>query len=172
MEEIPKRTVGWREWAGLPRLGVDTIKAKLDTGARTSALHAFDVEPLRVDDEDWVRFAVHPMQRSDARETICQAKIHGRRWVTNPGGRRQRRIIIETTVRIGDEEWPIELGLTDRDEMGFRLLLGRGALSGRLVVDAAVSHRAGRRANKKSKTRKRRKKVATGTGRAGRTDAD
>ena len=172
MEETPKRTVGWREWAGLPRLGVDSIKAKLDTGARTSALHAFDVEPLRVDDEDWVRFAVHPMQRSDAKETICQARILGRRWVTNPGGRRQRRIIIETTVRIGDEEWPIELGLTDRDEMGFRLLLGRSALSGRLIVDPAVSYRTGRRAKKKSRTRKWRKNAEPGTAHAGRANGD
>jgi hypothetical protein len=106
-----KKIVGWREWVALPLLGVQAIKAKIDTEARTSALHAFDVEPYEVNGEEWVRFVLSPLQRKDSRDILCVAPVLDRRWVTNPGGRREKRILIETTILLGNSRWPIELGL-------------------------------------------------------------
>lgn len=159
MKTETKRIAGWREWVSLPELGIGRIKAKLDTGARTSALHAFRVEGFRQDGADWVRFAVHPMQRDDAREKWCEAPISDVRRVINPGGRIQFRIFIKTDVRLGDDRWPIELSLTDRDDMGFRMLLGRGALHGRLMVDPQRSYRLGK--PKRKKVRKVKKPTKT-----------
>jgi len=139
-----KMAVGWREWVALPALGIQAIKAKFDTGARTSALHAFEVETYAIDGEEWVRFTIQPLQRSSAARRHCLAKVVDRRWVTNPGGRREKRLIIATNVRLGDEEWPIEINLTDRDEMGFRFLIGRTAMHGRLVIDPVGSYRLGK----------------------------
>lgn len=151
-----KKIVGWREWVALPLLGVQAIKAKIDTGARTSALHAFDVEPYEVNGEEWVRFALSPLQRKDSRDILCVAPVLDRRWVTNPGGRREKRILIETTILLGNSRWPIELGLTDRDEMGFRLLIGRTAMHNKLVVDPDLSYRA--RVGRRKRRRKARRR--------------
>jgi len=148
-ETSDKRTAGWREWVALPDLGVDAIKVKLDTGARTSALHAFDVETFRRRGNEHVRFSVHPLQRDDATRVACEARVVDRRWVTNPGGRREQRLIIETALVLGGESWPIELCLTDRDEMGMRMLLGRTAMRDRLTVDPARSFVLGKRRRKK-----------------------
>lgn len=137
-----KIIVGWREWVGLPLLGVSHIKAKLDTGARTSSLHAFDVEAFTRDGEKWIRFAVHPMQRDDSLVVPCEAPLLDQRYVTNSGGKREKRYVIETVLRIGGGQWPIELALTNRDEMGFRMLIGRTAMLRRLVVDPARSFRS------------------------------
>lgn len=137
--------VGWREWAGLPELGVDHIKAKIDTGARTSALHAFDVEPFSANGAKWVRFTIHPMQRDDTLVIQCEARLVDRRFVTNSGGVRERRYVIETPLRLGDEIWPIELTLTNRDEMGFRMLIGRSAIQRRVIVDPGTSFRTTKR---------------------------
>jgi hypothetical protein len=135
--------VGWREWAALPDLGIGAIKAKLDTGARSSSLHAFDV--VRVDDEDgaWVEFAVHPLQR-DACDTVrTRARLLDERWVRSSSGRRTFRPVIVTTLVLGGRSWPIELTLVRRDLMGFRMLVGREALRRRLVVDPGRSFLAG-----------------------------
>lgn len=136
--------VGWREWVSLPALGAIEIKAKLDTGARTSALHAFDMTVLTIDGAKWVQFSVHPFQRDDEHATLCLARIVDRRWVTNSGGHRERRYVIETTLRIGKREWPIELTLANRDQMGFRLLIGRTTMHHRLIVDPSRSYCASR----------------------------
>lgn len=145
-----RRTAGWREWVGLKGLGVDSIKAKLDTGARTSAIHAFDVESYRRDGELRVRFFIHPLQKDDTVIIACDEKVADIRTVGNPGGRREKRYIIRTDLSIGEESWPIELSLTDRDEMGFRLLIGRAAMQGRLVIDPDHSFRlAGKKRTKK-----------------------
>jgi hypothetical protein len=155
MEKKRKRAAGWREWVSLPSIGVGSIKAKLDTGARTSALHAFNIETYWSDGELWARFFVHPYQKNDAREIACDARIEDIRIVSNPGGRRQRRLVIRTDVRLGDETWPIDLSLTDRDEMGFRLLIGRTAMHGNLIVDPDHSYMLGKRKRKKKKRKKK-----------------
>ena len=112
-------------------MGVESIKAKLDTGARTSAIHAFDVESYRRDGERRVRFFIHPLQKDDTLKVACDEKVADIRTVSNPGGRREKRYIIRTELSMGGEAWPIELSLTDRDEMGFRLLIGRTAMQAR-----------------------------------------
>jgi len=150
----PRPVVGWREWIALPRLGIKAVKVKVDTGARTSALHAFNVRPFKKDGRDWVRFEIHPLQRNDAVSKVCEAEAVDYRWVTNSGGGREKRFVIVTQLRLGSRSWPIEMTLTDRDQMGFRMLLGRTALERRLTVDPARSYCFGKpRAKKKTKKR-------------------
>jgi len=132
-------TIGWREWVSLPDLNVDAVKAKIDTGARTSALHAFRIEPFRRKDEAWVRFELHPLQRSRAMRVMSEARVIDERSVRSSNGRVDRRFIIKTLLRLGDAAWPIELSLANRDEMGFRMLLGRTALRGRTVIEPGRS---------------------------------
>jgi len=136
----PKAVVGWREWAALPQLGIARIKVKIDTGARTSAVHAFNIRPFRKDGNDWVRFDVHPLQRNDQVYRTCEAQAVDYRWVTNSGGGREKRFVIVTTLHLGADTWPIEVTLTDRDQMGFRMLLGRTAMEQHLIVDPALSY--------------------------------
>lgn len=135
-----KKIIGWREWVSLPDLDVDQIKAKLDTGARTSALHAFDIEPFKRHGADWVRFNVHPIQRNDEIVLKCSSRTHDLRVVTNSGGQSEERWVIETTLVFANQSWPIELTLTNRDQMGFRMLIGRMAISGRFAVDPSKSY--------------------------------
>jgi hypothetical protein len=139
VKTIAKPVVGWREWAALPQLDIGGIKVKIDTGARTSAIHAFNIVPFRKDGEDWVRFDVHPIQRNDTVHKTCEAVAVDYRWVTNSGGGREKRFVVRTMLRLGADAWPIEMTLTDRDQMGFRMLLGRTALERRLMVDPALS---------------------------------
>lgn len=143
-------TLGWREWAALPELGIARIKVKLDTGARTSSLHAFDLERFRREDTDMVRFEIHPHQRSARGAILVERPVLEDRWVRNSGGQRELRPVIETTVGIGGRTWPIELTLTRRDAMGFRMLLGRQALRQRALVDPGRSFRAGKESSAKS----------------------
>ncbi|MCM1981565.1 ATP-dependent zinc protease family protein [Lyngbya confervoides] len=132
--------IGWREWVALPELGVPHIKAKIDTGARTSALHAFDVDFFEIQGRGMVRFTIHPQQR-DTRETlVAQAPLLEHREVRNSGGQAQRRPVILTPVRLGDRTWTIELTLTNRDVMGFRMLLGRQAVRRQFLVDPGRSY--------------------------------
>ena len=139
----PKMIIGWREWLALPDLNVPAIKVKVDTGARTSALHAFNVVPYEEEGIQYVSFNIHPLQGNDAVSIPCKAPLIDRRKVTNSGGQSQKRYVIGTTLQIAGRSWPIELTLTNRDEMKFRMLLGRNAMSGRLIVDPNLSMQAG-----------------------------
>jgi len=145
-------TLGWREYVQLPELGLRNIKAKVDTGARTSALHAFEVRPFTEGGKRRVEFKLHPNQHDNESVAICVADIIDERKVRDSGGRSEQRFVIETPVRIGKQTWSIELTLTSRDDMLFRMLLGRTAIRGRMVVDPARSYCLGKRLKKK-KTR-------------------
>lgn len=140
----PKAIIGWREWISLPDFHVPAIKAKIDTGARTSAIHAFDIEPFERRGERHVRFHIHPLQGRDDISIPCEAKLVDKRKVKNSGGISQKRYVISTTVDIAGRQWEIELTLTNRDEMKFRMLLGRSAMKGRLIVDPQKSYQAGK----------------------------
>lgn len=126
--------IGWREWLELPELGLPAIKAKVDTGARTSALHAWRVEPFEHDGTPWVRFHMHPLQRNTELSVVCEAPVHDRRLVSDSGGHREMRYVIETAVLLGEHRRRIEVTLTDRDTMLFRMLLGRRAMRGLRVL--------------------------------------
>lgn len=144
-EQHTKRlpTIGWREWLSLPGLGVSQIKAKIDTGARTSALHAFSLSTFREKGVLMARFRLHPLQKRTDVVVECTAPVADRRWVSDSGGHREKRVVIETLVRLGDHEWPIEMTLTNRDTMQFRMLLGRTAMNRRFIVDPGRSYLLG-----------------------------
>jgi hypothetical protein len=129
----------------LPALGIARIKAKIDTGARTSALHAYSIERFSARGCPHVRLRVHPRRRARHYSVECEAEIADERLVTNSGGHRERRIIIVTLLAIGGEQWPIEMSVSDRDPMRFPMLLGRTAMQRRLVVDPSASYLLGRR---------------------------
>ena len=139
-----KITVGWREWLALPDLGLPAIKAKIDTGAKTSALHAFQVESFTQQDQAWVRFWMHPLQRNNELVVKCEAPLFDQREVTDSGGHREMRYVIATRLVIADQQHVIQLTLTNRDSMQFRMLLGREAMRKRIVVDPGRSYRCGK----------------------------
>ncbi len=143
MTENPKhkRTLGWREALSIPSLGVEEIIAKVDTGARTSAIHAFFVEPFTATDGcDWVRFGLHPLRKEQQPELIVEAPVKDRRQVSDSGGHTEERYVIEATLNIGDEAVIAEITLTDRESMAYRMLLGRTALRGHFIVDPDLSY--------------------------------
>jgi hypothetical protein len=131
--------VGWREWCALPELGIAAIKAKIDTGARSSALHVERIEEFARDGERWVRFELIPRSRRRRTRIVIESPVVDERPVTDSGGNRGNRLFIRTRVVIGGHSWPIEINLTNRRSMMFPMLLGRTAIAGRLYVDPARS---------------------------------
>jgi len=150
----PMITLGWREWVRLPELGLDHIKAKVDTGARTSALHAFALRPFDDNGRQRIEFSIHPHQRDTGNVIVCTADVIDERLVRDSGGHADMRWVIAAPLHIGPHVWPIEITLTARDDMMFRMLLGRSAIRGRAQVDASRSYLVGRRPKKaRSKAR-------------------
>lgn len=134
-----KLIVGSEEWCSFPSLGVPAIKARVDSGAKTSCLHAFNIQKFAREGKAWVSFEVHPIQRDRKTTVRCEALLIDRRFVKSSSGSRERRYVISAPVHIGGASWDIELTLTNRDTMGYRMLLGREAMSGRMLVDPSAS---------------------------------
>jgi hypothetical protein len=146
--------IGWREWVSLPELGIKTIKVKVDTGARSSSLHAYDLEEFERDGAPWIRFSVHPVQRNTSEVVQAEARILEYRRVRSSSGKATRRPVIVTSISLLDKTWPVELTLANRDQMGFRMLLGREAFRKRFLVDAGKSYYGGKPVRQQRSKRK------------------
>ena len=132
--------LGWREWVALPALGITKLRCKVDTGAKTSALHAFYVEEFTENGIAMVRFGLHPKDQSTAKEVHCSAPIHDQRNVTDSGGHTEQRFVIKTPIVLGKYTWDIEVTLTNRDSMIHRMLLGRAAIVDNFLVDSGSTY--------------------------------
>jgi len=146
--------IGWREWVGLPDFGIKMIKAKVDTGARSSSLHALNLREFERDGVQWVRFHVHPVQRKRIDAVEIEAVVLEYRSVRSSSGKAATRPVIVTNIELFGIIWPVELTLASRDEMGFRMLLGREAFRGRFLVDAGKSYYGGKPKRKKNSKQK------------------
>jgi hypothetical protein len=144
VKQQKKTRIGWREWISFPGLGIDRIKAKIDTGARTSAIHAFRVRKFGEAADHQIEFYLHPVQHKRSLELRCVASLIDERVVKSSNGKSEIRYVIKTPMRLGGDVWPIELTLSNRDQMGFRLLVGRAAIRGRCIVDPGSSYLLGR----------------------------
>lgn len=144
--------IGWREWVSLPDLGVLSIKAKVDTGARSSSIHVFGLKEFERDGQTWVRFGVYPNQRNRLNAVEMEVPVLEFRSVRSSSGKASIRPVILTQIKMMDETWPIEVTLARRDNMGFRMLLGREAFRGRFLVDASHSY-YGEKPARKTKTK-------------------
>lgn len=142
-QELPSLRLGWREWVRLPSLGVERIKAKIDTGARTSALHAFRIERMQIQGVDSARIWLHPLQYDKTNVVVCDCPIIDQRSVRDSGGHSEQRFVIEAELLLGKESRKIELTLTSRETMRFRLLIGRTALQN-TTVDPSQSYLLGK----------------------------
>ena len=136
--------VGWREWVALPQAGVDWVKAKIDTGARSSSIHAFDLEAYDVDGQEWVRFSIHPWQRSDEDVAELSLPVLDRREVRSSNGQTEQRYAVALDVTLAGRTITTVMTLSNRDEMGFRMLIGREAIERGFLVDSARSYAGGR----------------------------
>lgn len=143
MKKKELKVIGWREWISLPDLEIGAIKAKVDSGARTSSLHAFDMEIYKKGKNQFVKFMIHPEQRSDKNEKQCKAKILEFRKIKSSNGQTELRPVILTRVELLGEIWEVEMTLTNRDEMGFRMLLGRESIRKKFLIDTGKSFYSG-----------------------------
>jgi ribosomal protein S6--L-glutamate ligase len=139
-----KLMIGWEEWCSLPALGLPAIKAKIDTGAKTSALHAFNIRPFQENGIQLVAFCVYPLQRNRDVYKTCTAEVIDERVVMNSGGHKELRYVIKTPLILGDQRWDIEITLSNREPLTFRMLLGREALNGHVIIDPMKSMRQGK----------------------------
>jgi hypothetical protein len=136
--------VGWREWVSLPQAGVEWVKAKIDTGARSSAIHAFDLEPFDQDGAEWVRFSIHPWQKSDEDHVELSLPVLDRREVRSSNGQVEQRYAVALDVALAGRTITTVMTLSNRDEMGFRMLIGREALERGFLVDSSRSYAGGK----------------------------
>ncbi|MFT5258338.1 MAG: hypothetical protein ACI9J2_000007 [Saprospiraceae bacterium] len=141
-------TVGWLELIALPQLQVPAMKVKVDTGARTSALHATNIERFERQGEEYARFLVHPIRRYQKHAVVAEAPVIGEIEVKNSGGYVEKRPVVVTELTIGEETWPIQITLTNRENMRFKMLLGREAMREKLVVNPSVEYLHGKRSHK------------------------
>ncbi len=143
-------TIGWKEWCGFPQLALAAIKAKIDTGATTSALHAFDIAPYDADGISYVRFSINPLR--GRREFIrqCSAPLVDKRVIIDSGGHAEERYVIHTPLMLGEQRWDIELTLTNRQQMRYRMLLGRRAMQHHCIIDPASAYMQGRMSNREA----------------------
>lgn len=132
---MEKLIVGSREYCSLPDLGIDLIKAKIDSGAKTTALHADNLEVFQKNGENWVRFSIQPFKINDKIIHQCEALLVDNRIIKSSNGSKENRYVIKTTLILSNHKWEIEVTLTNRDFMGFRMLLGREAMAGRVLID-------------------------------------
>ena len=146
--------IGWREWASLPDLGIDWLKVKVDSGARSSSLHAFEITEFEREGTPWVRFKVHPLQRSTDVAVVAESPVLEKRSVRSSSGQASLRPVIVTHVTLLGVTWQVELTLANREEMKFRMLLGREAFRGRFLVDGGRSFYGGRRQRRRVKKQK------------------
>lgn len=144
MSRRRRKTIGWREWVQLPQFGVNEMKVKVDTGADSSSLNAFNMERFSRDDGEWVRFEIHPRQRSRKPAIVCEALVVKERKVKNPGGRTELRPVIRTSLIVAGREIDAMVNLTTRDEMSFRMLVGRRTIRKHFIVDPGRSYLGGR----------------------------
>lgn len=148
-----KKIIGWKEWFSLDCIALPAIKGKIDTGAKTSALHAFNIETFYIEDVEYVRFDIHPLQKNKRLVRSCISRVIDRRMVSDSSGKKEKRIVIKSDLKIGDKKIRVELTLTNRDNMSFRMLLGREAImQAKMVVDISKSFVQGKL--KKSKVLK------------------
>jgi ribosomal protein S6--L-glutamate ligase len=135
-----KKIIGWKEWFNLDCIALPAIKGKIDTGAKTSALHAFNIETFYIEDVEYVRFDIHPLQKNKRFVRSCISRVIDRRMVSDSSGKKEKRIVIKSDLKIGDNKIRIELTLTNRDNMSFRMLLGREAIKqAKMIVDISKS---------------------------------
>lgn len=132
-----KIIVGWHEWCALPELGIPAVKAKIDTGAKTSSLHAFDIKATPTENHERVHFSIHPIQGNNKIVVRCHAAIIDERYIMSSNGHKELRCVISTKLQLGDLAWDIELTLSDRDPLRFRMLLGREALKKNVIINPA-----------------------------------
>ncbi|NRP59340.1 Ribosomal protein S6 modification protein [Marinobacterium sp. xm-d-564] len=142
---MDKLIVGSEEWCGLPLLGLPAVKARVDSGAKTSSLHAFNIRKFTRNRDTWVSFEIHPLQKNDELVVRCEAQVVDRRTVKSSSGTAERRYVVKTNITLADQTFEAELTLTNRDSMGYRMLLGREAMSGRMIVDPEGSCLQGER---------------------------
>ncbi|QEE50359.1 30S ribosomal protein S6--L-glutamate ligase [Flavobacterium alkalisoli] len=148
---LDKVIVGSEEWCAFPNLGIPAIKARVDSGAKTSALHAINIHPFIKDGDNWVRFDINPIQNNTKTVIHCEAPLVDKRIVKSSSGYREKRYVIKANIQVGDSNWEVEVTLTNRDSMGFRMLLGREAMSGRILVDPEQKYLLGQPTTEKLK---------------------
>lgn len=134
-----KIVIGSEEWCSFPTLGIPAVKARVDSGAKTSSIHAFNLHKFTRDGERWISFEIHPLQGSRKAVLRCESRIVDRRTVKSSSGSSETRYVIRSMLNFGGQSWPVELTLANRDTMGYRMLLGREAMNGRMLVDPSAS---------------------------------